>query len=746
MFWGGSLLGRGSRWVFFATSVLLLLPVDTVAEGREQPLERWSCAGDEPRWHFLREAVRYVIWDGQAPLRTSLKRFTGLLPIWIKEQTGLDNEEQIATGAPCPTGEIFLMLMDYVFSNVERIRKDNSIDMNSFITILHALQVRLPSYTAVLTSSWPIFGVLMLAQRDLLRLGLGPPGPSEESSSDADGSDGSTEGEGRNLDGSRGAGTRRPDLSPFAMALIPFSRICEAGQPLARALEAWLQIPTLDGGPPLPPLPLETRLAAWRLQQKLAAEPSLCAGDHAASAAARLVASGILPQVPWGGMSGNSYNSTGWKPAFLMLKTLLDRSLHSAGGWSRLIFSGWPLMAVLHRLQEAYTREAICGEVEQNAYGLLSRASPESVWLCVRRGQGVVEERWRQQGEFPDCIKIAEAMRGPQYKNCLFADVGANLGSCSLMLARQGLEVLAVEPNPMTADLFRAAVLRNGLQDKITVVQAAVGRHSSSQAALHCPGGHSAICHVLPVSSQPPAADAPAGGGQEELVQVISLDDLLAAHGSKRPLCGVKIDVEGAEYEVLLGGQETLKKTKPILFLELHPHELRERGTSSEHVINKLTNELGYTEFIPLSEGTAPSCSGTRSNSASSPAASAGSRSDEGDGSGGLGGNGTHSGRCWGSAAQLMVPGFEGVADACACSNACYDRLRPKRNDDGSEALGCRCWDFEVASGRCNLYHTCGTSGRGQVDPNPGQGNEPPACPGWWSGEMNGILRISAEQ
>ena len=78
---------------------------------------------------------------------------------------------------------------------------------------------------------------------------------------------------------------------------------------------------------------------------------------------------------------------------------------------------------------------------------------------------------------------------------------GANLGGCTLLLASQagmvqeffnpskalrncalcsfhmgqGFSVVAVEPNPMTAKLLKAAVLRNGFEERVQVMQVAVG-------------------------------------------------------------------------------------------------------------------------------------------------------------------------------------------------------------------------------------------------------------------------------
>jgi hypothetical protein len=55
----------------------------------------------------------------------------------------------------------------------------------------------------------------------------------------------------------------------------------------------------------------------------------------------------------------------------------------------------------------------------------------------------------------------------------------------------------------------------------------------------------------------------------------------------------VKVDVEGAEAEVLRGAMAMIAATRPILFLELHLDELRARGESVAAMLSPL-EALGY--------------------------------------------------------------------------------------------------------------------------------------------------------
>jgi len=55
----------------------------------------------------------------------------------------------------------------------------------------------------------------------------------------------------------------------------------------------------------------------------------------------------------------------------------------------------------------------------------------------------------------------------------------------------------------------------------------------------------------------------------------------------------VKIDVEGAEAEVIRGASAMLRELRPLLFLELHMDVLEQRGESVETLLSQLT-ACGY--------------------------------------------------------------------------------------------------------------------------------------------------------
>jgi len=74
-------------------------------------------------------------------------------------------------------------------------------------------------------------------------------------------------------------------------------------------------------------------------------------------------------------------------------------------------------------------------------------------------------------------------------------------------------------------------------------------------------------------------------------VEFTTLDEEWRRIGA--PPAIVKIDVEGAEGEVIRGASALLRTARPVLFLELHLDELERRGESVENLLRTL-DENGY--------------------------------------------------------------------------------------------------------------------------------------------------------
>lgn len=130
-------------------------------------------------------------------------------------------------------------------------------------------------------------------------------------------------------------------------------------------------------------------------------------------------------------------------------------------------------------------------------------------------------------------------------------DVGANVGLWARDLCSQFQRVTAFEP---VAE-FGACLARNVPQDNLRVEPVALGAREGTCSMVRVPGngGHT---HVDP--------DSEAGD-----TQVRTLDSYLFDHVDY-----IKIDCEGAEYEVILGAEATIRRCRPRICVEQKNHQI----------------------------------------------------------------------------------------------------------------------------------------------------------------------------
>ena len=164
-------------------------------------------------------------------------------------------------------------------------------------------------------------------------------------------------------------------------------------------------------------------------------------------------------------------------------------------------------------------------------------------------------------------------------------NIGANVGYFSLLAAvLTGTEgkVYAFEPLPRNVRYLRQHVALNGLENRVEVIEAAV---SDREGEAHFDlGASTAMGHL---------ADS-----GEIRVQMVCLDRMLEK-GELTPPDYMKVDVEGAEVDVLAGARHILENHRPILFLDTHNRQ-------AHHLTVKLLKEAGYQFTIldgkPLAE------------------------------------------------------------------------------------------------------------------------------------------------
>lgn len=147
-----------------------------------------------------------------------------------------------------------------------------------------------------------------------------------------------------------------------------------------------------------------------------------------------------------------------------------------------------------------------------------------------------------------------------------FIDVGVNKGDFSLLAARilgEAGQVLAFEPEPTNCHWIQRTITLNGYRN-IQLYQVALSdRNGEAQLYIGAKSGwHTLVAH-------------PKGGDQQAIrVTTRTLDDFLAEVGWERPVSMMKIDVEGAEMEVLRGASHVLDvNPRIVLLVDIHPEQ-----------------------------------------------------------------------------------------------------------------------------------------------------------------------------
>jgi FkbM family methyltransferase len=165
-------------------------------------------------------------------------------------------------------------------------------------------------------------------------------------------------------------------------------------------------------------------------------------------------------------------------------------------------------------------------------------------------------------------------------------DVGALFGLFSLAFTLRGTgrRALAFEPNPSSRTKLEEC-LRLNPTAKVQVFDCAVGLPDTVvefERGFH----YTAI-------SESPARPGEEDSGQIETVAVktMSIDELIERNVDPPDI--IKIDVEGHEFDVLLGARKLLLAKKPLLSIELHPGLLERRGTSGLAIAEYL-EDAGY--------------------------------------------------------------------------------------------------------------------------------------------------------
>lgn len=167
-------------------------------------------------------------------------------------------------------------------------------------------------------------------------------------------------------------------------------------------------------------------------------------------------------------------------------------------------------------------------------------------------------------------------------------DVGANIGALTLVMSKLAGDngvVYAFEPGRLTFERLLANIELNGLTN-VVPVRLALGEREE-------------VLGWYLDSTNLGNAGLTRGAEYDELVEVTTLDSYIQGQSIER-VDFVKVDVEGMEYSVFLGGQGTLEALRPsILFETLQDRRDRrlQEGSDLYARLETLLRRMGYLLF-----------------------------------------------------------------------------------------------------------------------------------------------------
>jgi len=215
-----------------------------------------------------------------------------------------------------------------------------------------------------------------------------------------------------------------------------------------------------------------------------------------------------------------------------------------------------------------------------------SASFASGVRLCLRSYHDLVSDQIRRSGSWHECYDVERIWRGEYVAgrasaDDVFYDVGANIGMCSVyMAATTKARVVAFEPSP--ANLFYLTstfIMNKRLKDRLELHPIGLGDANVEMPIFAEPGnaGHSVIgSPVGEVGKTQPTRNA--------LIHVRRLDDVIQPPYPKIRL--MKIDVEGFETKVLIGGEKLFTSgAVRAVFFELSPF-LIGQGSSRLELLN----------------------------------------------------------------------------------------------------------------------------------------------------------------
>jgi FkbM family methyltransferase len=156
----------------------------------------------------------------------------------------------------------------------------------------------------------------------------------------------------------------------------------------------------------------------------------------------------------------------------------------------------------------------------------------------------------------------------------MFVDIGANIGYYTCVALKKGKPVIAFEPQQQNLQCLFQNLLSNGWRDNAEVYPLALSARPGLLTLWGASGPSASLVRNW-------AGYSPR---HRQIVPVAMLDDVIAGRLLENKIL-IKIDVEGAEYQVLQGSAATLRRASmPIWLVEICLNEFHPAGANPDYL------------------------------------------------------------------------------------------------------------------------------------------------------------------
>lgn len=250
------------------------------------------------------------------------------------------------------------------------------------------------------------------------------------------------------------------------------------------------------------------------------------------------------------------------------LKDLVKRSdtltnLYARLIWKRHLLGDWWGTKVWTRTSEVVT---------PLGFKLTSGSHP--AYELMRKGTFEIEET----------ALISRLLPGAD----VFVDIGANLGYYTCLALQSGKPVVAFEPQQQNLHCLFQNLTANGWQDRAEIFPLALSERPGLLTLYGASGPSASLVKDW----------AGYSSRFSKVVPVSTLDYILAGRFAGKQLF-IKMDVEGAEYQVLKGASATLARVpKPVWLIEICLEEFHPEGSNPDFQrIFRMFWEHGYQAY-----------------------------------------------------------------------------------------------------------------------------------------------------